>query len=344
MIRGSWCRGAQYAVRNRRGSICRGVVGASDVNVSFDSDTLHKVWCCTKPALALGILDLVYDGVIALDDAVGDVVSVNEMSPVVQHLTLRELLNHGTFLVEPSLAEILMRDERSREERLKSVLRSSDVAGTGYSEFTAWSILAMVQRTATGLSTSDWVNVAVLGRYNLQDQIYLGMSSEQFLRNRSRIGVYFGFTDENPDGVPWLHDRTRFAAGRLSSPVLGGYATASGLASLYRVLIDHPVFASELRDFDWSNARRFDCVYEQYCEFFLGLMIKMPEHGFGAPLGWHSLGHAGWLGSSVVWQDLDLDVTVAIVLNGVMGPVNSRAWPGFVAERIRVPLTNATLL
>ena len=189
-------------------------------------DTLHNVWCGTKPIIAVELARLCEDASVPLSTPV---VELTPSIPFVdqRRCTILELLDHTAGLVEPSAWDVRFRAPARWPDLLRQADRPRGFRpgiDAGYSEVAAWCALVKVVGVLAGAGGEQHVQTVVEG-LGLHDT-HLVVDDAVHDRIVGRIGCYVGGLPD--EAVPLLQDRMRSVTTR-TSPTLGGYTTMRDL-------------------------------------------------------------------------------------------------------------------
>jgi Beta-lactamase len=274
---------------------------------------LHQCWCLTKPVLALSAVLSHKAGLVDLSAKCSSLsryaTGLSENSA-----TLWDVLCHDAGLASPTSVDIWMSPRKDRIGVL-ALTRASEKGMAAYSDFAGWALIGrrLDECYPGGLralidSTLTLLGVGV-------ESIILDGSRADSKEVRDRLGVYFAhMSGRSP--IPLLHDLIPHVM-RSVSPVMGGLATASGVADFYWSLMTNAEVSESVRAmFQYQRGAEWDVVLERECNFGAGLMVDLRSHGFGERVGPSSFGHTGWLGSSFGIADPSRQVALCLIHNG----------------------------
>lgn len=298
------------------------------------SDTLHKVWCATKPVLALALGRVLEDAEVPTDR---DLAAL--LGPIGEGVTFQRLLEHQADLTRPRMHELLITPPHLRRQMIESALddRRREVLPPGYSEVSAPFLMARAFEALTGRPADTACASLIADTCGTDAEVVLSIEDRRhFADLRDRIGV---FVSPRSSGSlrPWLHDRTFTVALTDTAPALGGYASARGLGQLWRAVLDqvtgvrrHAALPSATflrHQLDNAGSIRPDAVLGRDCGFALGCQTGLADHGLGRRPSPRSFGHVGLFGSCFAFADPDVDLVLACVANGL--PTSSESIDGW---------------
>jgi CubicO group peptidase (beta-lactamase class C family) len=315
-----FCVGVQAAVSlgSEQWDVASGSAGPDgDVTPS----SIWKLYCTAKPVVAVGIALLTQDGLLELDQSVGDLVG----SLAFPAVTIRQLLAHvggfhGLHGYRIGGLPYAVRDDMVRGLQPPAGWDPSHQAG--YAEYAGWHLLGLAIESAACEPADAFLRREVCGPF-ARSEVWFSMPGDEYETLRPRLAVPYDLRGSEP--VPMLGDRTRRACNshNLSYGALG---TARGLCSFYAELLKvlrgtstTRLRAETLREFlQPQRGRRYDEILQRQCDFGLGFMVRLEDHGFDPPLSPDAFGHTGYFGASVALADPQHDLAVAIIWNGVV--------------------------
>lgn len=293
-------------------------------------DTIYALYCTAKPLTVLALAKLVGEGRIEVDARVGDLLP--GLSPRTGAVTLRDVLTHTAGLhrlrgVQAGFMGAAMRERVVTT--LGPVARWERGVQGGYSEYAGWHLLGRVVEALTGEDLRSHVRRTVLEPLELEHELYLGMTREEYRANLPRIGVNVDV--RNLGRVPLLYERTE-APCTDYNPGLDGRGCARGVGRFYEHLVaihtqraQDPVMAREvLHEFTATHRPRvYDVILERECPFGLGFMVGLRDHLFGHYCSESAFGHSGYAGLSCGFADPTYGLAVALVYNGYLDVTTS---------------------
>lgn len=297
-------------------------VGKTHLHEPFTADTLSALYCTAKPVVTVGILKLVQEGELSLDDQLGHVIDDLD-TPWLAERTVSQVLGHtaGVHTINTVLGRIL--PEQSREVWLHAVPPPDGWRfgiDRSYAEFGGWFLLGKIIEELTEVPFSDYLNSAVLEPYGVDPlDLVMRFDDETFARNSSRISATFDLTLHQP--VPLLAEVSHDTACEWN-PAFGAYGTMEAVATLYKGLLADLsgrdlVLSADLLE-DATTARlplTHDVTLDRDAGFGLGFMTPLSSHFFGNGPSEDSFGHAGQGGTSFAMADPDGDIVIAVLFN-----------------------------
>jgi CubicO group peptidase (beta-lactamase class C family) len=297
-------------------------VGRTHLHEEYTPTTLSALYCTAKPLVAVGVLRLIAEDELSLDDRLGDVVEGIPAGWIADR-TIEQVLAHtaGLHVVNTILARIL--PERSREGW---VYASEPPAGwrfgvdRAYSEFGGWFLLGRVIEGLTEEPFDAYLGRAVLEPYGVDpEELLLRISTEDHPRVAPRISATLDLTLDRP--VPLLAEVGPETASEWN-PAFGAYGTMRAMATFYRGLLDDlagadKVLPAELLELA-TTARlpiTHDVTLHRDAGFGLGFMTPLSSHEFGERPSDRAFGHAGQGGTSFAMADPEHDLSVAVLFN-----------------------------
>ncbi|MDZ4825275.1 MAG: serine hydrolase domain-containing protein [Actinomycetota bacterium] len=338
-----WYRGVQLFVAVDGECVLECAHGVDGTDRPIGSDSLHVIYCASKPLLAVGMAVAVEAGLLRLDDTVGMAVP-GLASAAFANVTLRQVLNHSAGLIDPSAEHAMVTPADRRPELVATArLNPAWILGehAAYSEYAGWQVLRWALEHATGTRASTFVRDQVLAPLGIADGISLEFGSDDYRAARDRIAVQCRMDGERV--VPLLLERTARAATEPYS-AMGAWATTAALGRFY-VGVSH-VLAGRASDLavsgatlrEWVRPSRpvaFDPALGRECTFGLGFMVDLRRHDFGGCCSEESFGHSGRVGATFAFSDPAAGLVVACTWNGNRG--------GDAEVTVRRPLTVAAV-
>ena len=315
-------QGVQLWICDSRGEVDI-TVGAAVPSGAMLPCLLHKVWCATKPCLALLLAGVLERYRIGFEADVGSVLGRH-----VRGITFLELFRHRADLTRPRLFEVLITPPDRRRAMIEAALavRLTHPEESGYSEVASWFLMAHAYEALTGETVDEGCS-AVLREARCGSDVVLTINTlAEFVKLRDLIGVYVSGRDGG-NVRPWLHDRTFAVATTDTSPTLGGYASARGLGRFWRAVLQqlqrdtYSRFPSGslLSEYLYSahTYPHEDRILGRKGAYALGCQVSLSDYRLGTKPSARSFGHIGFLGNSFGFADPDADLVIACVANGM---------------------------
>jgi CubicO group peptidase (beta-lactamase class C family) len=324
---GILCVGVQLSVSH--GGVTHELCfGSAGPDAGCSADTIWRLFCAAKPAAAVTVAALAAAGRIDLDGPVGDQLSAAQLptGPLAAgHVTVRQLLDHtaGLHQLHGYGVGALPADVRHRMVAELAPPPSWDPdRHAGYSEYAAWHLLGLLIEAVTD-QPAGAVLASTVGEPMCGGELWFAMSDQQYRELYGRLGV--GYDLREPDPTPLLANRNRRPCTDLNV-AYGGYGTARGLRRFYETML--AVLRGEDRfPFDPATAaavvghrrgRRPDVVLRRPCDFGLGVMVDLADHGFEPWVSAEAFGHTGFFGTSLGLADPVHDLALGVVWNGIV--------------------------
>lgn len=319
------CLGVQLYVSVDGECVADVALGDDGLGRANRRDTLYALYCTTKPLTVLALTRLVDEGLVGFEDPLGDLLP--RVSPRVGAVTLWEILTHTAGLHHHTGLQAGFMGPEHREKLVTTVgpfPRWDRGVQGGYSEYGGWHLLGRVIESVTGEDLRSYVRRFVLEPLGLADELFLGMTPDEYWANLSRIGVNVDMRQLGR--VPLLYERAEAQCSDYN-PGLGGRGCARGIGRLYGHLADvfwdsadEPVVSPKVLH-ELTSVHRpkvYDVVLERECPFGLGFMVGLRDHAFGHHCSDIAFGHSGYTGLSCGFADPACGLAVAIVYNGYL--------------------------
>jgi len=316
--------GAQLAVRHRGDWLVDAAVGTDGLGRPMLTDTRFALYCSGKPLAALAVAHVVERGGLTYDAALGDVLGDlvgSRLAPI----TVTNLLTHTAGLHHLTVTQAILAGPRRRRElalRVGPPRRWTIGRDIAYAEHGAWELLGRAIAATTGIAPADYVREHVLAPLDLADDLSAVMTGDEYDRDLDRLGVNVYLRANHH--IPLLLERTR-AFCTEEQLGYGARGSARALAGLYAHLAQ--VHAGATEDGVVTQAalqaataparpRGFDRALGRDCDYGLGFMVGLSDHGFGRHPSPTAFGHSGYAGGSFGFADPVNDLAVALVYNG----------------------------
>ena len=306
-----------------------GAMGESRAGVPLTRETIMLWLSSGKPIAAVAIMQLVEQGLLALDDTVAS--HLPEFAASAKGaVTVRHLLTHtcGFRWVDvggPGTPwdEIIARICRAKLERdwtpgLKA----------GYHPYTSWYVLGELVRRLSGQPFSDYVRAMIFEPLGMDD-CWFGMSREQFEAYGDRIAPMPNTEKPGREPHPWS---TPLGATHCA-PGGSGHGPMRELARLYEMLLGggrregvRLLTAESVQDMtSRQRAGMFDETFKHVIDWGLGVILDSKQYGTATvPYGYGlhasptTFGHSGSQ-SSAAFADPAHGLVVALDFNGMPG-------------------------
>jgi len=275
-----------------------------------DDQTLWPVYCSAKPITAAAILRSVNDGLIGLEQPIGEV--LDELGATwLAPRTIGEILSHsaGLHLVPATIGRMV--PQALRTDTLLSVPPPEGfrfgIDGS-YAEFGGWHILGELLKAVHGAAPSAVIRSLVTRPYGIADHdLIVSVGAESFPSVAARLLAHDDHT--GPQRLPLL--------GEIVAPTLADENPAVGIVATSRamtkfmaglradvegagVVLD-PVLAITATSLMRSPI--FDDVLARAAPWGLGVMVDLGAHGFEGGWSRTSFGHTAVGGSSFALAD-----------------------------------------
>ncbi|CAN5594358.1 hypothetical protein BH20ACT2_BH20ACT2_03080 [soil metagenome] len=196
-------------------------------------ETVHNVWCATKPVGAMAAGLLVDDGLIDPSSPLGSQVSTDSDLAGIK-ANLLELCNHRAGLAHPRAVEAQLAAEADRAAAVLTAVHRAPQE-PAYSEYAGWAVLGRLLEEFDGIRGSEVVAKRTIEPLGLSDEMWFDLTFDELAARQDRIGCYVAGLPLT--ARPLLHDRTPEIA--CSERVaMGGFASMRALARFHRAVLD----------------------------------------------------------------------------------------------------------
>jgi len=308
--------GGVVIVRREGQTLLHDAYGMADVELQVPMTTAHRLAAgsITKPMTAAGILRLIEEGRLALDDDVR--AYLPSLSPGEHKITIEQLLSHTSGFpsaVDREDFEALARQDMTTEALLALTegMTMHFAPGTGYRySDSGYFLLGAVIEEISGFGYAEFMHKQVFEPNGLLQTVY---GNEAAIIPRRASGY-----SRNEDGLinaPYINMSVPYAAG-------GIYTTAEDLANWIEVLRASRFIGPNLLNRAWAAQRLPDGTTTGY--------------GFGWGIceiaGQRSIGHGGFInGFTANLEHLpDANITIAVMTNQDSGEPEA----SYLARRI----------
>lgn len=313
---------AQITVVQGGQTVLDTAVGRTHLHEPYTPTTLSALYCTAKPVVAVGVLRLIAEDELSLEDRLGDVIDGLPATWIADR-TIEQVLGHtaGLHVVNTILARIL--PERSREGW---VYASEPPAGwrfgidRAYSEFGGWFLLGRVIESLTEEPFDRYLQRSVLDPYDVPgDELLLRIDEDAYARHSGRISATLDLTMDTP--VPLLAEVGPETAAEWN-PAFGAYGTMGAMAAFYQGLLADldgadRVLPAELVQLATTSRLPLahDVTLDRDAGFGLGFMTPLSSHYFGERPSDRAFGHAGQGGTSFAMADPERDLAIGVLFN-----------------------------
>lgn len=276
--------------------------------------TIHRVYCATKPVVAVGVWCLAADGLIDLSSPIGNQIAVRDKK--LRSVTANELLSHRTGFPAGQPAVGAVSDEYLREALLAAPARPDWVHGGPpiYSLFANWYVLGLIAASAADVDICRY-SESVLRAAGIND-IWLRMTSEEHQELSERLAL--NASSDTGRLVPLRYELVSTLC-TCYNPANNGFATARALGAFYEAsLVESSIIGEATRDLALPfGPLGFDPVMRRICRYGRGFMVELSErHGFGSYVSPTAYGHSAGDGGSFAFADPEYELVVVVLPNG----------------------------
>jgi CubicO group peptidase (beta-lactamase class C family) len=306
-------RGAQVSVATRFGRFDL-AAGESRPGEPMRVDTVHNIWCGTKPLVAVAVLAALEGAGLSAETTLA------RIDPVLYEgieLSVGSILRHDAGLRQPDGITAQFLDLPNRRRAVFDAARQA-VPEPVYSEYAGWYLLADLLARLHGSSPSAALHATFAGAV-------FDIAGGELAARRHGIGPYF--TGVPGALVPSFHDRSG-AVALGDRPALGGYVPMRTLLDFYlhvaavldgRSIPGFPSPAMLRRAIGDRRVTVDDPVLQRRAAFAGGFMVELVDHGYGAAAPSSAIGHSGLMGNSCGLVDPRTGVGLALFFNGFNG-------------------------
>jgi CubicO group peptidase (beta-lactamase class C family) len=269
----------------------------------------------------MGVLTLVEDGKLSLEDPVG-----RHLEWLADHwigqLTVKDLLTHNSNLHRVGAVVPMIVEPVKRGPFLKH-LPEEELDGTrGYSDFAGWFLLAHIVEVVTGQDHRDVVLERVGEPYGIHERdLNLGIPAELLDEWMPQISVNL-YRREDTSLHPLAAEAAPIWACDWNPPQVA-YGSSTGLVAFYRGVLDDLAGAGRVLSVDMARAaitggdKFYDNRLKRDSRFGLGFMVDLSLFRLGSAPSERSFGHVGVGGVSVAFADPEHDLAGTIIFNTV---------------------------
>ncbi|MCB0995487.1 MAG: beta-lactamase family protein [Acidimicrobiales bacterium] len=312
---GIFATAGQLSVRLATGPEFDLAVGHDLNGRTLTANHVSEVFCLTKPLVAMAAVLACESAKVGLDHPVGELLPA--LQPSVGRLTVTQIVNHDAGLKAPPALTWMIDDPDERPDLASLRIESGRAA---YSEISGWLVLTELITRLTGESPASYVRSAVTEPLEIRATVLLtGEDAAEAARSGRLMGAVGGLPS---DAIPMLHAfSNRYQRG--VGPVLGGWSTASALATFYSALgmavargTASPGLPSPPTLRSILAARRdltFDETWGRPASFGLGMEVI--EDGDGDP---EVLQLRSATTTAHAWVDLTTGDAGVVIANGAM--------------------------
>jgi len=310
--------------------VCDFAVGENRPGTPLSHETLMLWMSSGKPITVAGLLQLVEQDRIGLDDLVSK--HIPEFSQKgKEEVTIRHLLTHTAGL-KPIVSGWPHRDWDTIIDKIcNAALQQDWVVGedAGYDPSRSWFILGEIIKRVDGKPVDHFVRENILEPLGMVD-CWMALPAHLYKAYDKKIGVMFGVKDSELHAT---HGHEKEVCQK-ASPGGSMRGPAKQLGLFYETLLNGGVapngtriLKAETVEHMTSRQRldKFDQTFRHKMDFGLGLIVNSNRYGkdtvpygFGIHAGEDAFGHGG-AQSSIAFADPENKAVVVAIANGCPG-------------------------
>lgn len=299
---------------------------AADGSEPGDRDDALRWLCAVKPVTALVVALLEADGVLSIDQTVGDWLPQFD-SPTFRPVTLRRMLQHESILGDVESPAVEHLELGQVLDLAASMPVRSDGSGLwpAYNRILAWNVIAGVVERATGIPIDELCRERVFKPLDMAAWLAIPPDAAP-----GTVPARVVPPSVRSHGQRIVGDGlvTPSVAAR-RNPATGGYGSMGSLARMYEAMLQsltgagplpHAVVAGMV---ERRRGRKTDRGFSRPSDFGMGIQVAMDDHLMARGLSEHSFGHSGAFANERVvtaFADPARDLVVALYLLGVRAP------------------------
>lgn len=321
------CLGVQASVSY--GGVSRELCfGSAGPDLNSAPDVIWRLFCAAKPVVAVAVALLAQQGRIDLCRPVAEQLGPDQLPTgmlAAGHVTPLQLLNHTAGLHQLHGFGIGAQPPDVRHSQVAALGQPpgwDSQRQAGYSEYAAWHVLGMLIEAASGQPASQFLRNEVCGPF-ASGEMWFAMEDGEYRSLYPRLAVAYDLRCAEP--TPMLANRSRRPCTE-ANMAYGGYGTARGLRQFYETMLSVlqarssvPLAPAKARQLvQRHRGRRWDPVLRRSCDWGLGFMVDLADHGFEGYVSPSAFGHTGYFGTTLGLADPARDLAVAIVWNGIV--------------------------
>jgi CubicO group peptidase (beta-lactamase class C family) len=339
--------GAVALVGRRSGVISHEAIGMLNLESKqpMAKDALFRIASMTKPITAVGIMMLVDEGKLSIDDPVekhlpefkGQMVIAERSADSLKlvkprrPITVKDLLTHTSGL--PAMPPASLNMYAKRDHTLAEVMMAMSQRPLEFEPGTRWSYcnagidtLGRIIEVASGMSYEEFLKRRVFDPLGMKDTTFYP-SSEQLERLAMTYNKKDGKLTPEPNSILGPPRGAKYPI-----PAGGLYSTAADLATFYQMMLNNGVrgmtrFLSEKSVHAMTSNQIGDLngAFTPGMCFGLGWAVVREPKGVTAMLSPGSYGHGGAFGTQA-WLDPTQDLFVVLLIQRT-GLLNGDASP-----------------
>lgn len=310
-----------------------GTVTAGGVERPAGVDTLYCLYSSTKGIVGVGAWALIEDGLLRLDERVGDIVP-QFLTHGKEIVTVEQVLLHTAGFPYAPMHPDLWEDRDKRLARMEywRLTWPPDSRFEYHATAAHWTIAEIITQR-TGLDFRDYMRGRLTEQMGVPE-LFVGLPDE--FHSRAADVVYVeppvmpedGWKETNPDTVLHFNLPSQRRAG---CPGAGAFAGAGELALFYQRLVSAresgahaPLkpstieLATEVR----TKAHHIDAASGHPINRALAVVVagdQPEERGFAPTASPRAFGHGG-AGGQITWGDPETGLSVGFATNGFAPP------------------------
>jgi CubicO group peptidase (beta-lactamase class C family) len=329
--------GAVTVVGRHDGILCYDAVGKRDLaaGLPMTKDTLFRIASMTKPITALGLMLLVDEGRLAIDDPVekhlpefcGQMLVASRTADLVtlkkpaRKITLRDLLTHTSGLpgrYPPGCADLLLK----RNHTLAEAIMAQSQRPLEFEPGSKWAYcnagidtLGRVIEVVSGQAYETFLQQRLFAPLGMNDSTFYP-TDEQRRRVAKLYEVVNGRLSEAPDRLLGQSPDARFPM-----PCAGLFTTGGDLARLYQMFLNggrcqarQLVSTATLREMTRLQTGTLTAGFVPGMGYGLGLGVVREPQGVTAMLSPGAFGHGGAFATQG-WIDPHQDLFMILLIH-----------------------------
>lgn len=312
--------GVVVALRDRDGRVWAGASGMADLGAGAPLQTCTplRIGAVSQMLASAAAVSLAEDGALDLDAPVTSILTDEpglEDVPNISAITVRHLLSHQSGVPDYALSTCaldLLNDPATPFDVHDAIacmgtLPAAFEPGTDFALSSGdYALVHAILEAVTGEGAAAVLQHRVADPVGLADTLLPD-------GGQTPVGAARGYGDISGEGDVYDVTDLSLGYGLLDGGVL---STASDLTLFAKTLLE-----AELVSQDWLKQMKDESQFGEGTDYGLGLVVDRDS-----PYG-RAFGHRGWLlgYTSELWYLPDLKVTVAVLSNGGLGQLQSRA-------------------
>ena len=314
--------GAQLYVEWRGEVLIDAAYGYASADAHMSPDTIVRVYCATKPVVAIALLAAESDGHLSLNDQLGNFLRFSDIR--LAKTTVLELISHRAGFPQLPPSAILLDRDLVLEQLLSCQPRPDwdvDTPGPCYSVFTNYFLVGEVLEAVVRESAGVYAKRRVIDRLGIPD-LWVNLQESDLESIQARLGHNVAL--KCGQLVPVQFELVPIGI-LAQNCAFGGYGNARAIGTFWSALASTEAAAGAIGVLperlesmrDPTAPPAYDPFMGRVCTYGTGLMVDLRSQMYGNTVSPLAFGHSAGDGGGFAFHDPAAELTVAVHINSV---------------------------